>query len=33
MVTYRWRDADGYLLALSGLVDADVLRALADRVR
>ena len=33
MVTYRWRDADGYLLALSGSVDADVLRALADRVR
>jgi anti-sigma factor RsiW len=32
-ITYRWRDADGYLLALSGLVDADVLRALAYRVR
>ncbi len=32
-VTYRWRDAGAYVLAISGDLDPDVLRGLADLVR
>lgn len=32
-VTYRWLDTGGYVLAISGELDADVLRGLADLVR
>lgn len=32
-VTYQWVDAGGYLLSISALLDADVVRGLADRVR
>jgi hypothetical protein len=32
-VTYRWRDADGYVLSISADLDPDVLRGLADRIR